>query len=80
MTATEQITHDFGRGENYSLLETAAGRVLITRKEYTDHFGTKRTTFKAQSLEPGVQIACKSSNPFTALISLFGYVNVGGYR
>jgi hypothetical protein len=75
MTPSEQITKDFGRGENASIVQTAIGRVLVTRKNYTDYFGTERTTFKAQSLEAGETMVCKATNPFIALTSLYGYIN-----
>lgn len=76
MTISEQIAKDFASGENAVVLNTKIGRVLVTRKEikprYSDH---TQTIFKAQSLEVGVQIECKASNPFIALTNLYGFMN-----
>jgi hypothetical protein len=79
MTLYQQITRDFGRyGENSTILDTAVGRILITRKQYRDVFGTERTAFKAQSLEAGETMVCKATNPFIALTSLYGFINAKG--
>jgi hypothetical protein len=75
MTTSQQLTEAFAKGENYVLLTTAIGRVLVTRKQYRDVFGTERTTFKAQSLEVGETMVCKATNPFIALTSLYGHIN-----
>ena len=80
MTPSEQITKDFGSGENASIVETAIGRVLVTRKQYRDMFGDERTTFKAQSLEAGETMVCKATNPFIALTNLYGFINAKGGR
>lgn len=81
MSISQAITTAFAKGENHVILETSAGRILITRKEFTSKYGgSTQTIFKAQSLEKGIQMECKASNPFVALNNLHGFVNAGGVR
>jgi hypothetical protein len=76
MTISEQIIRAFTVADSRSLcIKADWGRVRISRRAYRDFFGTQRNSFKAELLEAGRTVECKTENPLTALAGLHAQVS-----
>jgi hypothetical protein len=76
MNLSEQIIRAFTVADARAVtIYPSFGTVRISRKNYTDFFGTTRSSFTAELLEKGKDVACKTDNPLKSLAMLHAAVS-----
>jgi hypothetical protein len=68
---TETIKAAFAKGEKSVLVGTQYGDVLITKK---------RTSYKAQLIEKGMNVATTTNDPIVSLYKLGPFIRAAYYR